>query len=211
MTGPNVAVVDYGMGNVWSVVSALKYIGAEPELVADPDVLAKSRCMVLPGVGSYRKGMEALRARGLDGAIHSAVTNGVCILGICLGMQLIGSLGTEDGESMGLGLVDNRVDRFTVEELGNNKIPHVGFNPVQFSERQGLFHGLPESADFYFTHSYRMLVDDIEGRHATCSYGVDFLAAFEIGNICGVQFHPEKSQTNGLVLLQNFLKKSISC
>tara|TARA_B100000959_G_scaffold263875_1_gene303711 strand:- start:203 stop:826 length:624 start_codon:yes stop_codon:yes gene_type:complete len=206
--GPRVAVVDYGMGNVWSVISALRYLGATVELVRDLEVLARADFMVLPGVGSFKKGMENLKESGLDEVIRSAaIVNNAKILGICLGMQLLGSQSEEDGETAGLGLVTNRVERFTTKEVGQNKIPHVGFNPVRFSEQKGLFSDLPETSDFYFTHSYRMLVDKIEGRYATCSYGIDFLAAFEIGNICGAQFHPEKSQTNGLILLRNFLKK----
>ena len=206
--GPRVAVVDYGMGNVWSVISALRYLGATVELVRDLEVLARADFMVLPGVGSFKKGMENLKESGLDEVIRSAaIVNNAKILGICLGMQLLGSQSEEDGETAGLGLVTNRVERFTTKEVGQNKIPHVGFNPVHFSEQKGLFSDLPETSDFYFTHSYRMLVDKIEGRYATCSYGIDFLAAFEIGNICGAQFHPEKSQTNGLILLRNFLKK----
>jgi glutamine amidotransferase len=205
---PRVAVVDYGMGNVWSVISALRYLGATVELVRDLEVLARADFMVLPGVGSFKKGMENLKESGLDEVICSAATvSNAKILGICLGMQLLGSQSTEDGKTAGLGLVTNRVERFTSKELGQNKIPHVGFNPVRFSEQKGLFSDLPETSDFYFTHSYRMLVDKIEGRYATCSYGIDFLAAFETGNICGAQFHPEKSQTNGLILLRNFLKK----
>ena len=204
---PRVAVIDYGMGNVWSVISALKYLGATVELVRNPKILARADVMILPGVGSFRKGMENLKESGLDEAIRFAVTtNHARVLGICLGMQLLGSQSTEGGETAGLGLVANRVESFTTYELGLNKIPHVGFNLVYFNEQKGLFEDLPEPSDFYFTHSYRMLVDNIEGRYATCSYGIEFLAAFEIGNICGAQFHPEKSQTNGLILLRNFLK-----
>ena len=207
-----IVVIDYGMGNVWSVISALKYLGATVELVRNPKILAQADVMILPGVGSFRKGMENLKESGLDEAIRLAVTaNNARILGICLGMQLLGSQSTEGGETAGLGLIANRVEPFTTNELGYNKIPHVGFNLVYFSEQKGLFGDLPELSDFYFTHSYRMLVDNIGGRYATCSYGIDFLAAFEIGNICGAQFHPEKSQTNGLILLRNFLKNQQLC
>ena len=204
-----VAVIDYGMGNVWSVISALKYLGADAELVGDPEVIAEADCIVLPGVGSFSKGMEALKSRGIDEAIKNAITRkGAWVLGICLGMQLLGLYGTEDGETKGFGLVATGVERFTADELGKNKVPHVGFNSVRFNDRKGLFRGLPDPSDFYFTHSYRMLAEGIEGRYATCSYGVDFLAAFEVNNICGAQFHPEKSQTNGLILLRNFLDAS---
>ena len=201
-----VTLIDYGIGNLWSVASAIKYLGADVEVISDPEKISRSSNLILPGLGSFRKGMEALIGTGVNTAILHAVNNNARILGICMGMQLMGSYGTEDGGAMGLGLIPNRVERFTKDELNGNKIPHVGFNTVNFSERKGLFKEFSESPDFYFTHSYRMLVDGITGRYATCVNGVEFLAAFEIDNICGTQFHPEKSQTNGLLLLRNFLQ-----
>ena len=151
--------------------------------------------------------MDFIRERKLDEAIIDAVTNkGVKILGICLGMQLLGSHSSENGKTAGLGLIPNQVERFTSKEVYERKIPHVGFNSLHINEKQGLFKDLPHLADFYFVHSYRMLIGDIQGRYATCNYGVEFLAAYEIENICGTQFHPEKSQTNGLVMLKNFLQ-----
>lgn len=206
MASKHITVVDYGMGNIWSVLSALRYLGSEPEVCSDPDHIRSADCLVLPGVGSFRKAMEVLRQSGLDQAILEAVkSRGSKILGICLGMQLLGSHGSEDGETRGLGLIPNRVDKFTAQELGNNKVPHIGFNAVRFSEKDGLFRDLQDSADFYFVHSFRMLPYDLDGRIAICTYGTDFLAGFETDNICGTQFHPEKSQTNGLILLNNFL------
>jgi glutamine amidotransferase len=209
MNKKHVAIIDYGLGNVWSVISAFKYLGAEVKLVSAPDKVSRADLIVLPGVGSFNRGMEELKKRRLDVAIQEAVVkNNSKIFGICLGMQLLGSYGTEDGKTEGLGLVANRVDRFTQEELGvDNKIPHVGFNQVWFNKKTGLFNELPDNADFYFTHSYRMLQEELTGRIGLCSYGTNFLAAFEIDNICGTQFHPEKSQTNGLILLRNFLNK----
>lgn len=202
-----VAVIDYGMGNVWSVLSAVQYLGANPVLTGEPEQLVNFEYLILPGVGSFRRGMLALQERGIDKAIVEAVRNhGAKILGICLGMQLLGAHGTEDGETDGLGLIPNRVDRFTKEELGaGDKVPHVGFDSVRFSEKAGLFRELPDGADFYFTHSYRMLPEGLSGRTGLCRYGIDFLAAFEVDNVCGTQFHPEKSQANGLILLRNFL------
>lgn len=206
MARRQVAVIDYGMGNVWSVLSAFRYLGSEAELTGDPDRIVAADFIVLPGVGSFRKAMESIRKTGMDKAIHEAVkTRGSRILGICLGMQLLAAYGSEDGETAGLGLIGNRVDRFTASELGHRKLPHVGFNTVRFNEPAGLFRDLPGQPDFYFVHSYRMLIEHLGGRHATCSYGTDFLAAFETDNICGTQFHPEKSQTNGLILIRNFL------
>ncbi len=207
MINKNLIVVDYGMGNIWSVLSALHYLGAVPQVSNDPDKVLKADLIILPGVGSFRKAMETLKSSGLDQAMIEAVkSGGVKILGICLGMQLLGSHGTEDGEIDGLGLINNKVDKFTEKELGRNKIPHIGFNSVSLSDKKGLFQNLPDNPDFYFVHSYRLLPEELAGRTAICSYGIDFLAAFEVDNICGTQFHPEKSQTNGLILLKNFLQ-----
>ena len=136
MNVPRVAVIDYGMGNVWSVISALKYLGAEPELISDPEIIAKSNLLILPGVGSFKKGMEALKFRGIDGAILNAVSQkGSKILGICLGMQLMGSHGTEDGETEGLGLLANRVQLFSTNELSGKKITHVKKNSAKLTIR----------------------------------------------------------------------------
>ena len=203
-----IAVVDYGMGNVYSVLSALRYLGAAPVLTGDVRQIVDSEHIILPGVGSFRKGMEEIQRRGLDEAIHEAVyKRGAKILGICLGMQLLGGRGEEDGDTAGLDLIPNRVSPFSAEELDEGmKVPHVGFDVVRAGEQAGLFADLPDQAVFYFTHSYRMLADGLDGRLGICSYGIDFLAAFEVGNVCGTQFHPEKSQTNGLILFKNFLK-----
>jgi len=201
-----IAVIDYDVGNVWSVLSAVKYLGMEPVLVDDPDRIHDYRKLILPGVGSYKKAMQELTRRGFDKAIREAVLDrGANILGICLGMQLLGAHGVENGDIGGLGLVDNRVEQFSSVEVGERKLPHVGFNEIKISECAGLFKNLPPHADFYFTHSYRMLFENIGERYATCSYGIEFLAAFEYRNIYGTQFHPEKSQTNGLILLKNYL------
>ena len=207
-----VTIINYGASNIWSVISALKYLGAESDLTNDPKRIIRADHIILPGVGSFRKGMEALRKKGLDNAIREAVNvRGVNILGICLGMQLLCSYGTEDGKTAGLGLVTNCVEKFTTQELGGLKIPHVGFNSVRISDCSGLFRDLNKKSDFYFTHSYRILADNMSGHYATCSYGIEFIAAFEINNVCGTQFHPEKSQTNGLVLLRNFLSSNEAC
>jgi glutamine amidotransferase len=207
MSRIKVSVIDYGMGNVCSVISAIEYLGAKVELISNPEEIVKSNILIIPGVGSYNKGMRALKDRGIDEAIVDSVINkGNKILGICLGMQLMGSHGTENGDMKGLNFISNKVTNFSTEELNGKKIPHVGFNTVSFNEGTGFFEGLPQESDFYFTHSHRMLLDDLNSTHAICKYGVDFLAAFQVGNIFGTQFHPEKSQTNGLVLLKNFLK-----
>lgn len=198
-----VVVIDYGMGNLFSVESALRYLGATVTLSADPEVVESARQVILPGVGSFRLAMERLSAQHLDDAVRRLVARGDHLLGICLGMQLLGSASSEDGETAGLGIIPNRVDRFDTR-LGI-KVPHVGFNSITSSTTSGLFADLPASPDFYFVHSYRLTVDGMTYPHATCEYGETFLAAFDAGNVQGAQFHPEKSQSNGLQVLRNFL------
>jgi imidazole glycerol phosphate synthase, glutamine amidotransferase subunit len=203
---PQVFVIDYGMGNILSVLSAVRFLGATAEVTSDPESVARAAKLILPGVGSFRRAMESLRASGLDRAIHHAVHNDAKLLGICLGMQLLGTVGTEDGETEGLGLVNQRVDAFSPGELAGRKVPHIGFSPVKAAPGARLFAGLPAEADFYFVHSYRMAPDIPDTVVSSCEHGVPFAAAVEKGNIFGTQFHPEKSQTNGLLLLRNFLR-----
>ena len=207
MTKRTVTIVDYGMGNICSVVSAFDYLGCEALVTSDPEQVANADTLILPGVGSFRKAMVSLREQELDQALSHAVLNrGRKILGICLGMQLLGKRGFEDGETSGLGLIPAAVERFSVEEVGGLKIPHVGFNSVKVPPASRLMAGLAENADFYFVHSYRMLSEGLPGQVANCFYGIEFLAAYEHENIFATQFHPEKSQSNGLVLLKNFIE-----
>jgi glutamine amidotransferase len=206
MKKSNITVIDYGMGNLWSVCSALRYLGYNPNVSYDPDQIASADSILLPGVGSFRKAMKALQDKSLDQAIVEAVqTKGRKILGICLGMQLMGISSSEDGETLGLGLINSVVEKFTAMEIDTNKIPHIGFDLVHSQPDSRLFKGLHQAADFYFVHSYRMLPANLVGKVATCDYGVEFLAAYEQDNIFAAQFHPEKSQTNGLILLKNFM------
>ena len=206
MKSKKVTIVDYGMGNIWSVASAFKYLNCDIEITSDRRVVEKSQLLILPGVGSFKKAMTSLKELGLDEALTKRVSEEkVKILGICLGMQLMGTSSTEDGMTIGLNLIPTAVDRFTQNEVGTRKIPHVGFDLVQSKQGSILFRNLTGYDDFYFVHSYRMLSRDLSGLSAVCNYGIDFLAAFEFENIYATQFHPEKSQTNGLQLLKNFL------
>jgi glutamine amidotransferase len=150
--------------------------------------------------------MMAIKNLGLDDAILEAVKiKERKILGICLGMQIMANSGVEGGSTEGLGLISATVERFNLPVDSSLKIPHIGFNGVCSGDKNLLFKRLPPIADFYFVHSYRVLSPGLPGTHAICSYGEDFLAAFECDNIYATQFHPEKSQTNGLLLLENFL------
>ena len=199
-------IVDYGISNLWSVRSALHYLGYESVVSCNPSEVAQADVLILPGVGSFRKAMAALKKLHLDEAILEATTvKGRKILGICLGMQLLAMRSTEDGETAGLGLIASDVERFDSLAMGQLKVPHIGFNQVHNEDQSSLFRGIAPSADFYFVHSYRLQADIPLGRHGICHHGQDFLAAYEHENIFATQFHPEKSQTNGLKLLKNFL------
>lgn len=201
-----VTIIDYGSGNLWSVKSALSYLGFIPEITSDPERIASSNKLLLPGVGSFAKAMQAIKNNNIDEAIIEAVAKrGNSILGICLGMQILGLSGTEDGNTEGIGLIPSRVELFNTDILKNLKTPHIGFNKVLAHPKSILFNGLGSQADFYFVHSYRMLSKGLEGHNGTCCYGENFMASYENENIYATQFHPEKSQTNGLILLNNFL------
>jgi glutamine amidotransferase len=207
MTNQVITIVDYGMGNLWSVQSALRYLGCQTMISSDPEKIAGAEALILPGVGSFRKAMKRLQQNGIDQAIDEAVKRkGRKILGICLGMQLMGLSSTEDGDTTGLGLINCIVEKFKPEEVGTSKLPHIGFDVVRSQRDSLLFRNLQTATDFYFVHSYRMLPAGLNGVTALCEYGTDFLAAYEQDNIYSTQFHPEKSQTNGLILLKNFLE-----
>jgi glutamine amidotransferase len=206
-SSPNVTIIDYGMGNLWSVQSAFGYLNCSVTVTSDPETIIKSDRIVLPGVGSFKAAMETLRMTGIAESIFEAVKiRGVNILGICLGMQLLGAGSPEDGETTGLGLIDGRTDSFDSRIAKVVKVPHVGFDTVRFGEGTKLFHGMLEESDFYFVHEYRMKTIQNLKTVSLCTYGEDFVAAFESNNIFATQFHPEKSQANGLRVLKNFVE-----
>ena len=204
---PTVTIIDYGMGNLWSVRSAFEYLNCSVTVTSDPEIIIKSDRVVLPGVGSFKAAMETLRMTGIAESVIELVTiRGVNILGICLGMQLLGSGSPEDGENNGLGLIDGRTDSFDSRIAKVIKVPHVGFDTVKFGEGTKLFRGMLKESDFYFVHEYRMkTIRDVQ-TVSLCTYGEDFVAAFESNNIFATQFHPEKSQANGLRVLKNFVE-----
>jgi glutamine amidotransferase len=199
-----VAIVDYGMGNICSISSALNYIGCnEVFLTNNHDSLLEADKIILPGVGNFAMASSKIQDLGLFTILDDVITrNKKPILGICLGMQLLGLSSTEGKISKGLGFIDGNCERFTDKEL---KVPHVGYNQVQINPDSKLFKGLANRSDFYFTHSFRMNCNSEIGQ-SICSYGSEFVASFEFGHICGVQFHPELSQKNGLKLLNNFVE-----
>jgi len=204
MTEPRVAIVDIRMGNVRSVDAALRFVGADPQLVSEPDELETFDFLVLPGVGSFRTASERLDATGMGEAIVARVRGGAALLGICLGMQLLGTSSTEDGLTGGLGLLDMTVDKFGSHEVGGAPLPNIGFAPIDFDPNV-LMAGISPGSDFYFVHSYRVVGSVADSWVATARYGVEFVAAVSRGSVFGTQFHPEKSQGQGLRLLANFV------
>ena len=201
----SVVIIDYGMGNIKSLMSAFRYVGVDNIAISsDEETLKKADKLVLPGVGSFSKAMKTIKEKKLDSYLHELVIkNKVPILGVCLGMQLMGLSSTEHGEHTGLGFVDGLVTKFNDTEV---KVPHVGFNQVVVNEKSRIYHHMSGSVDFYFTHSYKMnSLKDIN--QSQCQYGDEFIASYEKDNIVGVQFHPELSQKNGLNIIKNFIEK----
>jgi glutamine amidotransferase len=203
-----VVVVDYGMGNLWSVASAIRFLGSEALITSNTKEISSAKFLILPGVGSFRRAMQVIKQNSIDKAILQSLSQPETkLLGICLGMQLLGSASSEDGDTEGLGLVPNTVRKFTNSADTRLKIPHVGFSEVKHDSKIKLFSGIPSESCFYFVHSYFMeLTPAIEGV-ATCHHGTAFVAAFEQEQVSGTQFHPEKSQSMGLNLLKNFLER----
>ena len=202
----NVGIVNYGMGNIKSIENSLLYLGCRFKVLSNPDKISSYSHLILPGVGSFKKAIENLKINGLHQAIQECANNkGINLLGICLGMQLLCESSSEGGFTKGLSLIKNKVETFTQKEIGNKKIPHVGFNQVKIEKDSSLFKNINDNSDFYFDHSFRVIQNKNLQNVQTCEYGTKFVASFEKDNIYGTQFHPEKSQSNGLTLMYNFL------
>jgi imidazole glycerol-phosphate synthase subunit HisH len=202
-----ITIVDYGMGNVASIANLLRKIGAEVVISADCETIGKASLLILPGVGSFDEGMRNITRLGLKEVLDSRVLGDeIPTLGICLGMQLMGRRSAE-GVLPGLGWIDFDVERFNPRDGSERlKIPHMGWNTIKPVKQSVLLEGLGESSRFYFVHSYHAVCGNSADVLATAHYGDEFTAAFERGNIAGVQFHPEKSHRFGKQLLGNFVR-----
>jgi imidazole glycerol-phosphate synthase subunit HisH len=199
-----VILIDAGTGNLRSVQKALECIGAHVERTDDPKKLLAGKKIVLPGVGAFGDFMQGLRARGLEDAVKEAVTIGVPLLGICVGMQVLFEVGDEMGEYQGLGLLAGKVVRFA--DSLSVKIPHTGWNQVEVQDEPPLFDGIQSGEYVYFNHSYYCRPRNPSDVIATTQYGSQYACAVRHENIFGAQFHPEKSQAVGLRILKNFLE-----
>ena len=200
-----IVMIDYGASNIRSAQKAFEHVGALITLTADPQIVRRSHKLVMPGVGAFGAGIEALRARGLDTAVCDRVREGVPLLGICLGMQFLFENSDEMGHHVGLGLVPGHVTRFNLAEA-NLKVPHMGWNQIEHKENHPLLRGVPDGAFAYFVHSYYCVPSGADDIVATTRYGHTFTSIVAQDNVYGIQFHPEKSQRCGLQILRNFVE-----
>ncbi|HJO22369.1 MAG: imidazole glycerol phosphate synthase subunit HisH [Myxococcota bacterium] len=211
--GPDVAVVDYGAGNLRSVVKALERSGARARVTREPSELRRADAVVLPGAGAFADAMAGLRAKGLDGAVRETVAAGTPYLGLCVGLQLLFEEGDEHGPTAGLGLLRGRVERFPERDAAGGllRVPHMGWNEVHFTGCHPVLEGLPERDIFYFVHGYRAVPARDDDTVGHTGYGGEFAAAVARDNVFAVQFHPEKSQNSGRRLLNRFVTWVGSC
>lgn len=197
-------ILDYGMGNLRSVLKALARVGCEAEIISTADEIDRCDKLVVPGVGAFADAAIALRRNGLADAIKRHVRRDRPFLGICLGLQLLFDTGYEDGVHQGLGIVAGRCIRLDVDRTLGLKVPHMGWNRLTVRSPSPLLAGVPEGAGVYFVHSYHVVPEDPAVVSTTTDYGIEFVSSICRGNLLAVQFHPEKSQSVGLRMLANF-------
>lgn len=195
-----IGIIDYGAGNLFSVKNALDYIGAESQVVSSASEIEMSDKLILPGVGAFPDAMRLLTEKGLDVVIKQQQKP---LLGICLGMQLLFEVSSEFEQTKGLGLIDGEVNLIDFGDNPKLKIPHMGYNSLDFVNPCPLLKGIDEGAFVYFVHSY-MAYTRQENIYASCEYNVKIPALVGRGNVFGAQFHPEKSGETGLAMLKNF-------
>ncbi|MCC7127456.1 MAG: imidazole glycerol phosphate synthase subunit HisH [Microbacteriaceae bacterium] len=201
-----ISIVDYGVGNVASVQNMFRKAGIVAEVTGDPDRVAVSPKVLLPGVGAFDRAAGILRKTGLGEAIVQAAASGSQILGICLGMQLLMDKSEEgEGTESGLGLIPGSVVAFPPELKAQGlRVPHMGWNSITRVEDSAIFPALSNGDRFYFVHSYHAVPNDLSHRFASVKYGIEFSAMIHRDNVVGAQFHPEKSHRTGMALLRDF-------
>jgi glutamine amidotransferase len=199
-----IGILDYGMGNLSSVTNALDYLGINNQVINVPEKFSEIDRLIIPGVGSYGQAMKNIKSKNYINLIHEFQKSGKPILGICLGMQLLSNSGTEPSQIHGLDLIEGKVIMLPKEKC--NKIPHVGWNGIKLVNEHPILDGIKISADFYFVHSYYFNEVKLENIISTTEYGINFpsIVCNDARNVVGIQFHPEKSQKQGLQILENF-------
>jgi len=202
-----IAVVNYGIGNLDSVVRALRNCDAEATITSDPEQVERADGIVLPGVGFFSKAMDHLRESGLlDVLNHRVLDARTPVLGICLGFQMFSRF-SEEGDVDGLGWIDAETKRFRFDGMDPMpKVPHLGWNDLDHVRESPLFEGIHRDACFYFAHSYYVSCNDESAVLTRTEYGHDFVSSVQHDNIFGTQFHPEKSHANGVQVIGNFVR-----
>ena len=204
-----IAVIDYGMGNLRSVQKALEFVGAKVIVTHDPDLILSADSVVLPGVGAFKDCMANLNKLSLIDPIRKFIDSGKPFLGICLGLQVLFEESEEYGPVRGLGILPGKVVKFIDGSSDTRKgpqikIPHMGWNQIKVKKNAPLFEGVGDSPYFYFVHSYYVVPEDPEMVATVTHYGIEFVSGIQHKNIYAFQFHPEKSQTLGLSILERF-------
>jgi len=200
----NIVIVDYGMGNIRSIMNKIHRAGHEAFVSYDHDTIKSADKLILPGVGHFLNGMKRLNERNLINILNEKVLQDkIPILGICLGMQLL-TVFSEEGNAEGLGWLDAETIKFTLKDI-KHKVPHMGWNSIEQKKESPLLKDIPDNRHYYFVHSYHVRCKNIEDILTTSHYGYEFVSAVQKGNIFGTQFHPEKSHEWGEKLLNNFL------
>jgi imidazole glycerol-phosphate synthase subunit HisH len=197
-----IGVLDYGMGNLRSVCNAVYEIGYDWALSDSGEDFDDLSHLIIPGVGHFATAMRQLRQHELEEPICVFAASGRPVLGVCLGMQILASHGAEGGGQVGLGLIPAKVE--PLPRTAGLRIPHMGWNTVSFHQEHPLTRDAKDGRDYYFVHSFAMVCDEMRNVIGTTDYGADFASVTANGNVAGFQFHPEKSQVNGLQLLENF-------
>lgn len=200
-----IAIIDYGMGNLRSVLNAFRKCNGEAEIVYEAQKLNLAKKIVLPGVGAFKDTMDGIETRGFKQALLKAIDSGIPYLGICMGQQILFDESEEGGRYKGLGILKGKVKKFKPKK--GLKVPHMGWNQVKFAKKgqAGLFKAIPDDSYFYFDHSYYVAPKDMSIVSGTTDYGLDFVSMVSKDNISAVQFHPEKSQDVGLQMIRNFI------
>ena len=206
MSSNKVVIIDYNMGNLRSVQKAFEKVGCDAIISNDLNIIKNADKIVLPGVGAFKDGMKHLAKLNLIEILNEeTIINKKPFLGICLGMQLLSKISYENGQTDGLGWIDAEVIKFDFTTLDKKlKIPHVGWNNTNYKNDNKLFKKIPNNSDFYFVHSYHFCTQE-DVVTSTTDYGFDFVSSVNKDNIFAFQFHPEKSQTVGLKLIENFV------
>jgi imidazole glycerol-phosphate synthase subunit HisH len=197
-----IAIIDYGAGNIRSVINAVNALGYEAAITDDPVEVMRAQAVLLPGVGAGGDTMDSLRKLGMDEAVKQVIRADKPFLGICIGLQVLFSGTEEGGWHECLDIIQGRVKKFP----GGLKVPHMGWNQVKKKIEHPVFKGIADNTNFYFVHSYYCVPEDQSAEAAETEYGINFCSAIIKGNLIAVQFHPEKSGEAGLKFYDNFLK-----